>query len=114
MQQPCVPAQAEQHAAQAEPGPAAEWERWMRACRVGLRRPLGSDASRRRYWALGGRAGAFCVYFEEDEGRRWGWYEGAAPHLQPLAPPREGHVRQLSPGWSKPPPYVLSMPCCWS
>ena len=78
---PCVCAQAAQHAEDAETGAAAEWERWMRACRVGLRRPLGSDMQRRRYWALGGRAGAFCVYVEQDEGRRWGWYEGARLHL---------------------------------
>jgi len=50
---------------------------------VGVRRPLGADALRRRYWALGGRAGAFRVYVEEDEGRAWGWYEGARPPRRP-------------------------------
>ncbi|KAK9821217.1 hypothetical protein WJX81_001314 [Elliptochloris bilobata] len=69
-------ATAMQQHEEAEAGAAAEWERWMCACRVGLRRPLGSDMQRRRFWALGGRAGAFRVYVEEDEGRRWGWYEG--------------------------------------
>ncbi len=68
-----------------EAGAAAEWERWMDACRVGVRRPLGADALRRRYWALGGRAGAFRVYVEEDEGRAWGWYEGARPRAAPAS-----------------------------
>jgi hypothetical protein len=68
-----------------ETGAAAEWERWMDACRVGVRRPLGADALRRRYWALGGRAGAFRVYVEEDEGRTWGWYEGARPRAAPAS-----------------------------
>lgn len=77
-----MPAQAEQHPTGADAGAAAEWERWMRACRVGLRRSLGTDALRRRYWALGGRAGAFCVHVEEDEGRGWGWYDGAQPQPQ--------------------------------
>lgn len=71
-----APQQAER-GGEAEAGAAAEWERWMGACRVGMRRPLGTDAGRRRYWALGGRAGAFRVYVEWDEGRCWGWYEGA-------------------------------------
>ena len=45
--------------------------------RLGVRRPIGSDSRRRRYWALGGVAGCWRVYVEWDEGRRWGWYEGA-------------------------------------
>ena len=49
----------------------------MRLCRVGLRKSLGWDALRRRYWALGGAAGAWRVYVEEDDGKRWGWYDGA-------------------------------------
>ena len=48
----------------------------MRLCRVGLRKSLGWDALRRRYWALGGAAGAWRVYVEEDDGKRWGWYDG--------------------------------------
>ncbi len=44
--------------------------------RLGCRRPIGNDMRRRRYWALGSLAGAWRVYVEWDEGRRWGWYEG--------------------------------------
>ena len=53
----------------------------MRLCRVGLRKSLGWDALRRRYWALGGAAGAWRVYVEEDDGKRWGWYDGEGPSL---------------------------------
>ena len=59
-------------------GSAEEWERWMEVCRVGVRRPLGADLHRRRYWALGGRASAWRVYVEEPDSSLWGWYEGAA------------------------------------
>jgi hypothetical protein len=45
---------------------------------VGLRRPIGSDYRGRRYWALGGAAGAFRIYVEEAEGGPWGYYEGSA------------------------------------
>ena len=47
------------------------------AGRLGLRKPLGADFHRRRYWALGGSAGSWRVYVEEIEGRLWGYYEGA-------------------------------------
>lgn len=53
-----------------------DWAAWTRSWRLGLRRPLGKDVRGRRYWALGGRAGAFRVYVEEMEGKLWGWYEG--------------------------------------
>lgn len=43
---------------------------------MGIRRSLGYDFHRRRYWALGGAAAAWRVYVEEDEGRLWGWYDG--------------------------------------
>ncbi|KAK9833054.1 hypothetical protein WJX74_005940 [Apatococcus lobatus] len=64
------------------PGPPLElgsveaWKEWRRACRVGIRRSLGYDFHRRRYWAMGGAAAAWRVYVEEDEGRHWGWYDG--------------------------------------
>lgn len=45
--------------------------------RVGLRRPLGTDFRRRRYWALGHRGGCWQVFVEAHEGSAWGWYEGA-------------------------------------
>ncbi len=82
---PAAALQKAERGAGGEAGAAAEWERWMDACRVGVRRPLGADALRRRYWALGGRAGAFRVYVEEDEGRTWGWYEGARPRAAPAS-----------------------------
>lgn len=54
-----------------------------RTTRLGLRRPLGEDLRGRRYWALGGAAGAWRVFVEEgEEGARWGWYEGEG--LRPL------------------------------
>ena len=66
-------------------GSAEEWLVWARTCRVGLRKSLGWDKLGRRYWALGGAAGAWRVYVEEDSGTRWGWYEGAAPALLAIA-----------------------------
>ena len=59
-------------------GSVEEWLEWARKCSVGLRKSLGWDALGRRYWALGGAAGAWRVYVEEDHGTRWGWYDGAA------------------------------------
>ena len=41
-----------------------------------MRRPIGRDRRRRRYWALGGAAGAWRLFVESDEGRSWGWYDG--------------------------------------
>jgi len=61
-------------------GSAEEWERWMEASRVGVRRPLGTDSHKRRYWALGGRASAWRLYVEEHDSSLWGWYEGG-PHI---------------------------------
>jgi hypothetical protein len=49
----------------------------MESCQLGLRKCLGYDFHRRRYWALGGGAAAWRVYVEEREGTTWGWYEGA-------------------------------------
>jgi len=63
----------------------------MRLCRVGLRKSLGWDALRRRYWALGGAAGAWRVYVEEDDGKRWGWYDGKGSLLT-LACFTQSHV----------------------
>lgn len=60
-------------------GSAEEWERWMEASRVGVRRPLGTDSHKRRYWALGGRASAWRLYVEEHDSGLWGWYEGGPP-----------------------------------
>jgi hypothetical protein len=39
--------------------------------RLGLRSPLGSDARGRRYWALGGAAGAWRLFVEDKEGQLW-------------------------------------------
>ena len=58
-------------------GSIEEWEQWKESVRVNSRKPLGVDMQRRRYWALGGRASAWRIYVEEDEGASWGWYEGA-------------------------------------
>ena len=49
---------------------------WREAVKVGMRKPLGLDFGKRRYWALGGRAACWRVYVEEAEGGSWGWYEG--------------------------------------
>lgn len=54
------------------------WYAWLEGCRVGLRRPLGTDFRRRRYWAFGHRAGCWQVFVESYEGGGWGWYEGDA------------------------------------
>ncbi|GAX74062.1 hypothetical protein CEUSTIGMA_g1512.t1 [Chlamydomonas eustigma] len=54
------------------------WVRWMDTHRLGARKHLGADMRRRRYWALGCYAGCWRVYVEWEEGRRWGWYEGAS------------------------------------
>jgi hypothetical protein len=45
---------------------------------IGLRRPLGSDVRRRRYWVLGGGAGAWRVYCEEGDSSNW--VSGAVLH----------------------------------
>lgn len=39
---------------------------------------LGEDLGRRRYWVLGGQAGAWSVHVEAPDGRRWGCYHGRA------------------------------------
>jgi hypothetical protein len=38
---------------------------------IGLRRPLGSDMRRRRYWVLGGASGAWRVFCEEVDSCNW-------------------------------------------
>ena len=83
-------------AAASTAGSAEEWERWMEACRVGVRRPLGADFQRRRYWALGGRASAWRVYVEDPDSSLWGWYEGAPAGL--LLPT---HVQHNCTGFSR-------------
>ena len=57
-------------------GTVDEWAKWLEACRTGLRRPLGLDMDRRRYWAFGGTAAAWRVWVEEEQGGPWGYYEG--------------------------------------
>lgn len=76
-------------AAASTAGSAEEWERWMEASRVGVRRPLGADFQKRRYWALGGRASAWRVYVEDStspDSSLWGWYEGALAGPRVLSP----------------------------
>jgi len=53
-----------------------EWDEWREAVRVNMRKPLGMDCAKRRYWSLGGQAACWRVYVEEEEGALWGWYEG--------------------------------------
>ena len=53
-----------------------EWEEWREAVRVNMRKPLGMDFAKRRYWSIGGQAACWRVYVEEEEGTLWGWYEG--------------------------------------
>jgi hypothetical protein len=38
---------------------------------MGLRVPVGTDCRERRYWLLGGVAGAWRLYCEEKEGQLW-------------------------------------------
>ena len=57
-------------------GSVEEWMAWQQGVNGGMRRPLGLDYSKRRYWALGGRAACWRVYVEEPETGQWGWYEG--------------------------------------
>ncbi len=72
-------------AAASTAGSAEEWEQWMEASRVGVRRPLGSDSHKRCYWALGGRASAWRVYVEDKDSSLWGWYEGVPQTCHKLA-----------------------------
>ena len=62
------------------PGDVLAWYDWCVAERIGLGRALGSDLAGRRYWVLGGGAGAWRVYVEGagggGGGREWGFYEG--------------------------------------
>ncbi|KAF6259564.1 hypothetical protein COO60DRAFT_1700751 [Scenedesmus sp. NREL 46B-D3] len=56
-----------------------DWMEWLAQQEqhsVGLRVPVGSDCRERRYWLLGGVAGAWRLYCEEKEGQLWGYYEG--------------------------------------
>jgi hypothetical protein len=61
--------------------------------RLGIRRPLGQDMRGRRYWVMGGAAGAWCVFVEGADGRQWGWYEGE-PLVQLLHWVRKGDVEE--------------------
>jgi hypothetical protein len=46
---------------------------------MGLRMPVGSDCRERRYWLLGGVAGAWRLYCEEKDGELWvSWMHTAA------------------------------------
>eukprot|EP00873_Tetraselmis_striata_P020375 jgi/Tetstr1/440639/TSEL_028949.t1 len=61
------------------PESIAAWMRWR--CTAGLTVGgtfLGEDLGRRRYWVLGGQAGAWSVHVEAPDGRRWGCYHGRA------------------------------------
>lgn len=40
-------------------------------CSMGLRVPVGMDFRQRRYWLLGGAAGAWRLYCEDKEGQLW-------------------------------------------
>lgn len=62
-------------------GPVAEWLRWRDGARLGLRRALGWDYHRRRYWAFGSAAAAWRLYVESENGTSWGWYDGEWVHL---------------------------------
>ena len=57
-------------------GSVEEWMQWRESVKVGMRKPLGLDFNKRRYWALGGRSACWRVYVEEADGGSWGWYEG--------------------------------------
>ncbi len=55
---------------------------------MGLRRALGWDYHRRRYWAFGSAAAAWRLYVESDNGTSWGWYDGEhAPQNSPTGNP---------------------------
>ncbi|WIA30512.1 hypothetical protein OEZ86_000596 [Tetradesmus obliquus] len=56
-----------------------EWMEWLAQQEqhsMGLRVPLGNDCRQRRYWLLGGVAGAWRLFCEEADGELWGYYEG--------------------------------------
>ncbi|GMH41171.1 hypothetical protein BSKO_09081 [Bryopsis sp. KO-2023] len=72
-----------------------KWMEWLQSCRLGFMKILGEDIRGRRYWAIGGRAGAWRIFVEsfpecyagnepDDENphggprSEWGWYEGSA------------------------------------
>ena len=57
-------------------GPVTDWLRWRHGTRLGLRRALGWDYHRRRYWAFGSAAAAWRLYVETENGMSWGWYDG--------------------------------------
>lgn len=59
-------------------GSVQEWEEWRGSVRMHMRKPLGVDFRRRRYWVIGGQAAAWRVYVEDDEGVSWGFYEGVS------------------------------------
>lgn len=63
------------------PGSVEEWDKWVDACRVGVRQPLGVDYQGRIYRALGSRACAWRIFVEEPgedpASSSWGYYEGA-------------------------------------
>lgn len=44
--------------------------------RLSMRKPLGTDFNKRRYWVLGQNAAAWSVFVEDRDGADWGWYEG--------------------------------------
>ena len=63
-----------------------------------MRKPLGLDFGKRRYWALGGRSACWRVYVEEAEGGSWGWYEGvqSLPGVAPVLFEFEANMEALS------------------
>ncbi len=65
-------------------GLVADWVKWREGARLGLRRALGWDYHRRRYWAFGSAAAAWRLYIEHDSGAAWGYYDGE-PRVQELA-----------------------------
>lgn len=73
---------------------------------------LGEDLDRRRYWVLGGQAGAWTVHVEAPDGLRWGCYHGRAARkllawleAGGVPPPEQGLVAALKaaplPPWDK-------------
>lgn len=56
-------------------GSLEEWQAWSRSVQAGFGRPIGEDHARRRYWVLGGVAGAGRVFVQNPTTGSWGWYE---------------------------------------
>lgn len=79
--------------------PLKEWNAWCSSLGLHMKTYIGEDFYGRRYWALGGDAGAFRIFCQNISERNnpvcretWGWYEGdSIDHL--MAWMRKANIR---------------------